>query len=101
LRPFFLFVFSALDRTPRDKWQDPLTTSCLVRCSLQSLQGERARRIGERTWVVLAQIKIIFKYPKFSKIFFLKEKKFVDENEECFEIIFWNILFVLQWNSQN
>jgi hypothetical protein len=75
LRPFFLlFVFSALDRTPRDKWHDPLTTSCLVRCSLQSLQGERERRIGERTWVVLAEIKIIFKYPKFKKIIFPERK---------------------------
>jgi hypothetical protein len=47
LRPF-LFVFSSLDRTPRKKWHDPLTTRCLVRCSLQSLQGERESRIGER-----------------------------------------------------
>jgi len=88
LRPFFWFLFSSLDRTPRDKWHDPLTTRCLVRCSLQSLQGERQRRIGERTWVVLAQIKIIFKYPKISKNIFLKDKQFVEENEECFEIIF-------------
>jgi hypothetical protein len=41
------------------------------------------------------------KYPKFSKNIFLKDKQFVEENEECFEIIFWNILFVLKWNSQN
>jgi hypothetical protein len=40
LRPF-LFVFSSLDRTPREKWHDPLTTRCPVRCYLQSLQGER------------------------------------------------------------
>ncbi len=47
LRPF-LFVLSSLDRTPREKWHDPLTTRCPVRCSLQSLQGERESRIGER-----------------------------------------------------
>jgi len=51
--------------------------------------------------VVWSQIKNIFKYPKFSKSIFLKEKKFAEENEECFELIFWNILFVLKWNSQN
>ncbi len=51
--------------------------------------------------MVLAQIKIIFKYPNFQKIFFLEEKQFVEENEECFEIIFWNLLFVLKWNSIN
>jgi hypothetical protein len=96
-----LLVFSSLDRTPTDKWHDPLTTSCLLRCSLQSLEAESERRIGERTWVVLAQIKIIFKYPNFQKIFFLEEKQFVEENEECFEIIFWNLLFVLKWNSIN
>jgi hypothetical protein len=28
------------------------------------------------------------KYPKFSKNIFLKDKQFVEENEECFEIIF-------------
>jgi hypothetical protein len=47
LRPF-LFVFSSLDKTPKEKWHDPLTTRCLVRRSLQSLQGERESRIGER-----------------------------------------------------
>jgi hypothetical protein len=31
---------------------------------------ERERRIGERTWVVLAQIKIVFKFQNFQKIFF-------------------------------
>jgi hypothetical protein len=68
--PFFLFVFLSLDRTPKDKWHDPLTTRCVVRCSLQTLQGESERRIGERTWVVLAQLTIIFKCPKFSKNIF-------------------------------
>jgi hypothetical protein len=46
-----------------------------VRCSLQSLQRDRERRIGERTWVVLAQITIIFKYPKFSKNIFPERLK--------------------------
>jgi len=30
---------------------------------------ERERRIGERTWVVLAQVKIVFKFQKFQKYF--------------------------------
>jgi hypothetical protein len=77
LRPFFsLLVLSSLDRTPTDKWHDPLTTRCLVRCSLQSLQGERERRIGERTWVVLAQIKIVFKnIQNFQKNIFPERKR--------------------------
>jgi hypothetical protein len=52
---------------------------------------ERERRRADRTWVVLAQIKIIFKYPKFSKNIFLNDKQFVEENEEFFEMLFWNI----------
>jgi hypothetical protein len=68
LRPF-LFVFSSLDRTPREKWHDPLTTRCPMRCYLQSLQGERESKIGERKpgWF-WDNLKIIFKR---SKLFFL------------------------------
>jgi hypothetical protein len=57
-----------------------------VRCSLQSLQGERESRIGERKlgWF-WDNLKIIFKRPIF--YFFLKDKQFMEENEECFEII--------------
>ncbi len=73
LRPFFLLVLSSLDRTPKDKWHDPLTTRCLVSCSLQSLQRDRERRIGERTSVVLAQITIFLNIQNFQKIFFLKD----------------------------
>ncbi len=47
LRPF-LFVFSSLDRTPREKWHDPLTTRCPMKCFLQSLQGEKESKIGEK-----------------------------------------------------
>ncbi len=64
--------------------------------------GREGKKDRGRTWVVLAQIKIIFKYPKFSKTIFLKVKQFVEENKECFEMIFLNVFFVLKWvNPQN
>jgi len=69
----FLFVFSSLNRTPREKWHDPLTTRCLVRCFFQSFQGERESRIGERKsgWF-WDNLNIIFKRLKFIFIFFGK-----------------------------
>ncbi len=68
------FVFFSLDRTPIEKCHDPLTTRCPVRCSLQSLQGERESRIGERKpgWF-WDNLKIIFKRTKFN-FFFLERQ---------------------------
>jgi hypothetical protein len=62
---------------------------------------ERERRIGGEPGWFWHKLKLFLNIQNFQKTFFLKEKQFVEENEECFEIIFWNILFVLKWNSQN
>jgi len=61
-------------------------------------EGKKER--GEPGWL-WHKLKLNLNIQKFQKIFFLKDKQFVEENEECFEIIFWNLLFVLKWNSQN
>jgi hypothetical protein len=42
-----------------------------------------------------------FKYPEFSKNIFPERLKIVEKNEECFETILWNLLFVFKLNSQN
>jgi hypothetical protein len=37
------------------------------------------------------KLKLFLNIQKFQKILLLKGKQFVEENEECFEIIFWKI----------
>jgi len=57
-----------------------------------SREREGKKERGETGWF-WHKLKLFLNIQNFQKIF-------VEDNEECFEIIFWNILFVLKWNSK-